>query len=124
MIRQVEDYKRIEGGTASKFLYLRKDQAELLEEFDSMSEIGRVAFDILFGIQTPNIVLFLGRKKSVIFMKRRKIIETYLTSDFTDMETKIIQTLTTKANTYGLHYVEQFAVENELTYYGGVSENE
>lgn len=116
---QKEMARKMKGGGRPKNLYIRKDQAEMLEQFGNASGIARVALDILLGIPTSSIVLFLADYKSVVFIDGEDGVETYITSELTDMETKVIQTLTNKIQHHGLQYVEQFAVENELKYYGG-----
>jgi len=98
---------------------LTADQLDTLSQFPNSSEIARVAMDIVLGIPTQSMVLFLGEGKNVIFVITGKIIEAYITSDLTQFEERTVQTLINKAKLHGPHYIINFATENELDFYGG-----
>src|SRR5690625_2487984 len=80
--------RRFISGGVTKGFYLRKDQAELVEQFDNVSEIMRLGLDLVFGIPTPNICLYLGDSKNVLFIidDRTDTLEAYIVSELTAFE--------------------------------------
>ncbi|MFP8488812.1 hypothetical protein ACKGJO_06890 [Gracilimonas sp. Q87] len=124
-IRSAEVARRkSSSGGESRTFYLRKDQLDVVDKFDNASEIVRMGLDVAFGIPTRNAILFLDEYKNVIFLDKLNKIEAFTTSDLTDTEGKIVQTVLNKANLHGIGYVARFAIENELNYYGANAEDD
>lgn len=114
-----ETLRKHERGGEQRTIYLSQDQLDILEQFPNVSEMVRMGIDIVAGLPTPNIVLYLGDQKNVIFMLEGDEVEAYITSDLTEFEERSVQTLINKAKLHGSHYIINFAIENDLTYYGG-----
>lgn len=114
-----ETLRKHERGGEQKTIYLNQDQIDILNQFPNLSEVVRMGVDIVCGLPTENVVLYLGDQKNVIFMFDGKEVQAYITSDLTTFEEKTVQTLINKAKLHGSHYIINFAIENDLTYYGG-----
>lgn len=114
-----ETLRKHERGGEPRNVYLNQDQLDILEQFPNLSEMVRMGVDIVCGLPTSNIVLYLGDRKNVVFIFEGKEVEAYITSDLTAFEEKTVQTLLNKAKLHGSHYIINFAIENDLTYYGG-----
>ena len=106
-------------GGSKHTVYLNQDQLDILKQFPNLSEMVRLGVDLVAGLPTSNIVLYLGEHKNVIFMFEGDEVEAYITNDLTEFEEQAVETLKKKAKIHGSHYIINYAIENDLTYYGG-----
>ena len=108
------------GAGRTYAVYIRNDQYRDLSKFESKAQFVRLGIDFMLGNPTDALILFFGPQKNIVFIKdnRTMKIEAYIIGDLTEFETKTIQKLVNKANKFGVEYVEKFAIENEIKYYG------
>ena len=113
-----EAIRKHKSGGRNYSFYLTGDQLETIKQYENMSEIVRLGLNLVLGLPTKNLVLFIGEGKNVLFYLENQI-QAYIPDGLTEFEERTIQTLINKAKLHGPRYIINFAIENDLLYYGG-----